>query len=181
MKAIKPSNIKRFLVGVVITMAVVSLTSFADASDRKGRFTLEPAVGFMADTPDHTAFALAFSGDYYLTNEFSVGPLLQMGFTNDLFLMGLTVQAKYTFDLGGVPNLKPHLQAGLGFAYADLKPGGGGNQSGTSFLIPFGPGAEYKLTNSISLDGTVLFNYTNLDVRNENFFVSVLIGAKFIF
>ncbi len=171
-----------FLVGVVITLVIVSQVSFAGAADRMGRFTFEPAVGFMANTPDHTAFAVALSGDYYLTNEFSVGPLLQMGFTNDLFLMGLTVQAKYTFDLGGVPNLKPHVQAGLGFAYADFKPGGGRSDSDTSYLIPFGLGAEYRLTNSLSLDGTVLFNLTNLDVRgSENFFVSVLFGAKFKF
>lgn len=34
-------------------------------------------------------------GDYFLTHEFPIGPLLQMGFTGDLFQLGLTVQAKY--------------------------------------------------------------------------------------
>ena len=170
----------RFLAGFVITLVIVALTSFADASDRKGRFALGGALGFMTDTPDSTAFALGLSGDYYLTEGFSIGPLLQMGFTGDLFMIAPSAQAKYTFDLGGIPNLKPYAQAGIGFIYADLKRGGE-KTNDTSFIIPFGLGAEYKLTNAISLDGTVLLNATNLDVRNENLFVTFLFGLKFAF
>ncbi len=181
MKAKKQSLIRLFFVGVVITLIMVSLTLSADASDRRGRFALGGALGFMVDTPDNTAFAIGLSGDYYFTNEFSIGPLLQMGFTGDLFMIGPSAQAKYTFDLGGIPNLKPYAQAGIGFIYADLKRGGGEKESDTSFLIPFGLGAEYKLTNAISLDATVLLNATNLKVRDENLFVTFLFGLKFAF
>ena len=181
MKTKKQSNVMRFLVGFVITLVLVSLTSFADASDRRGRFALGGALGFMTDTPDSTAFAVGLSGDYYLTNEFSIGPLLQMGFTGDLFMIAPSAQAKYTFDLGGIPSLKPYAQAGIGFIYADLKRGGGEKENDTSFIIPFGLGAEYKLTNAISLDGTVLLNATNLKVRDENLFVTFLFGLKFAF
>ena len=180
MKTKKQSHIMHFLVGFVITLVIVALTSFADASDRRGRFALGGALGFMTDTPDSTAFAVGLSGDYYLTEGFSIGPLLQMGFTGDLFMIAPSAQAKYTFDLGGIPNLKPYAQAGIGFIYADLKRGGE-KESDTSFIIPFGLGAEYKLTNAISLDGTVLLNATNLDVRDENLFVTVLFGLKFAF
>lgn len=180
MKAKKQSLIRLFFVGIVITLIMASLTLSADASDRRGRFALGGALGFMVDTPDNTAFAIGLSGDYYFTNEFSIGPLLQMGFTGDLFMIAPSAQAKYTLDLGGIPNLKPYAQAGIGFIYADLKRGGE-KTNDTSFIIPFGLGAEYKLTNAISLDGTVLLNATNLDVRNENLFVTVLFGLKFAF
>ncbi|MBI4768428.1 MAG: porin family protein [Deltaproteobacteria bacterium] len=180
MKTKKQSHIMPFLAGFVVTLVIVSLTSFAGASDRRGRFALGGALGFMTDTPDSTAFAVGLSGDYYLTNAFSIGPLLQMGFTGDLFMIAPSAQAKYTFDLGGIPNLKPYVQAGIGFIYADLKREGEKDDD-TSFIIPFGLGAEYKLTNAISLDGTVLLNATNLDVRDENLFVTVLFGLKFAF
>jgi hypothetical protein len=180
MKAIKHSQIRLFLLGVVITLVMVALTSFADASDRRGRFSLGGSLGFMTDTPDSTAFAIGLSGDYYITNEFSIGPLLQMGFTGDLFLIGPSAQAKYTFDLGAIPNLKPYAQAGIGFIYGELKRGGEKDKD-TSFLIPFGLGAEYKLTRDVSLDATVLLNATNLDLRDEHLFVTFLFGFKFAF
>ncbi len=96
----------------------------------------------MADTPDGTAFALGFSGDYYLTQGFSVGPLLQMGFTGDLFQLGLTVQAKYTFDIDQIPALKPHIEAGIGFIYADLNRSRGRNENDLSVLFPSALGSS---------------------------------------
>jgi len=142
MKAKQPSHIMRFLVGVVITIVIVALTSFAeakqDAADKKiGKLVFGAALGLQTDTPDSTAFALGLYGDYYLTREFSIGPLLQMGFTEDLFQLGLTAQAKYTFDLADIPKLKPHVQAGFGFIYADLDGGEGEARTipASSFLL----------------------------------------------
>jgi len=170
----------------VIFVLVLLLASVAEAQQvqpverRTGRFVFGAGLGLAGDTPDGTAFALGFSGDYYLTQEFSIGPLLQMGFTGDLFQLGLTAQAKYTFDLPQLPALKPHVEAGIGFIYADLdRPRGG--EDDTSFLIPIGLGAEYKLSNRISLDTTLLFNFTDLNVRDENFFITWLIGVKYPF
>jgi len=151
------------------------------ADDSTGRFYAGAALGLQSDTPDGTAYALGLYGDYYLTRRFSIGPLLQMGLTGDLFQAGLTGQAKYTFGIAGVPELKPHVQAGIGFIYADLDPKGSKREDDVSFLMPFGAGAEYKLTDQLSLDGTVLFNITNLDVRDENFFITWLIGLRFAF
>ncbi len=186
MKTKQASHIMRYLIGIIITMAIVALTSFAearqDAADGKtGRFAFGAAIGLQADTPDGTAFSLGLSGDYYLTHKLSIGPLLQLGFTNDLFQVGLTAQAKYTFDLPEVPKLKPNVQAGIGFIHADLDRRGWRREDDTSFLIPLGVGAEYKLTNSVSLDNTFLFNFTNLDVRDESYFFTWLIGLKFYF
>lgn len=135
-------------VGAIIILALLTFTQFAEAQKvqsadpRTGRFVLGAGLGLQADTPDNTAFALGFSGDYCFTRGFSIGPLLQMGFTGDLLQLGLTAQAKYTFDLKEIPELKPHVEAGLGFIYADLDRGRWGSNDETSFLIPLGIGAE---------------------------------------
>jgi len=166
---------------VIVVILAIGLASFAEAqqaADRTGKFFGGAAAGLQTDTADGTAFALGLYGDYYLTPGFSIGPLLQMGFTNDLFQLGLTAQAKYTFDIPNIPKLKPHVQAGLGFIHADLDEWHGSSKDDTSYLIPIGVGAEYRLTNSISLDGSVLVNFNDLDYRDGNSFMTWFFGVK---
>jgi opacity protein-like surface antigen len=178
---------RRLICAGVIIVVFVALTQFAEAQQaqskdqRAGGFILGAGMGFQANTPDGTAFALGLNGDYYVTQGLSVGPLLQLGFTGDLFQMGLTAQAKYTFDLEPIPSLKPHVEAGVGFIYADLDRTLGRSEHDVSFLFPLGIGAEYRLTKSISLDSTALFNFTDLDVRDRNFFFTWLLGLRYRF
>jgi len=173
-------------VGAMIVVAL-ALTRFSEAQNaqpadpRAGRYIFGADLGLQASTPDGTAFAFAFSGEYYVTQGFSLGPLLQMGFTGDLFQFGLTYQAKYTFDLKEIPALKPHIEAGIGVIYADLDRGRWRGENDFSFLIPLGIGAAYRLTHSISLDNTFLFNFTDLDVRDTHFFFTWLVGLKYRF
>ena len=173
-------------VGVVIAV-FVALTQFAEAQrvqpadERAGRFIFGAGLGLQANTPDGTAFALGLGGDYYISQGFSIGPLIQLGFTGDLFQFGVTGQAKYTFDIKQIPALKPHVEAGIGFIYSDLDRGRRGDQDDVSFLIPLGIGAEYRLTDSISLDSTFLFNFTDLDVRDKSFFLTWLVGLRYRF
>lgn len=149
---------------------------------RAGRWVLGVDIGLQAATADATAFAVGLSGEYFLTQNFSLGPLLQMGFTDDLFQIGPTIQTKFTFDLPDLPQLKPHLQGGIGFIHADLDRSGRPDLDDTSFLIPLGFGAEYRLDRNISIGTTFLFNFTDLDdVRNENFFFSWLTGLRLRF
>lgn len=179
-----------FLTTVVVAAVVtvmLAFTGWSDVSaqmrmdDRAGRFAIGGALGLQADTLDGKAFALGLYGDYYLDRHLSFGPLLQIGLTGDLRQIGLSAQAKYTVDVPSVPQFKPHFQAGLGFIHADLERSGLGNERDTSFLIPFGVGAEYQLTGPVSLDTSLLFNFTNLDIRDENFFFTWLVGIKYMF
>jgi len=178
---------RRLICAGVIIVVFLVLSQFANAQgvqsedQRTGRFILGAGLGLHAGTPDNTAFALGFNGDYYFTQGFSIGPLLQFGFTDDLFQFGFTGQAKYTFDLKEIPALKPHIEAGLGFIYLNLDRSRGGSEDDVSFLIPLGMGVEYRLTNSISLDTNFLFNFTDLDVRDENFFFTWLVGLRYRF
>jgi opacity protein-like surface antigen len=178
---------RRLICAGVIIVVFLAFAQFAEAQwvpsadERAGRFIFGAGLGLQASTPDGTAFALGFSGDYYFTQGFSVGPLLQMGFTGDLFQFGLTGQAKYTFDIKEIPALKPHIEAGIGFIYSDLDRGRWRSEDDVSFLIPLGLGAEYRLTDSISVDTNFLFNFTDLDVRDKNFFFTWLAGLRYRF
>jgi len=163
---------------VLLAAQAVEAQQVPPAASRAGKFVFGAGLGLQGDTLDGTAFSLGLSGDYFLTHVLSIGPLLQMGFTGDLFQLGLSAQLKYTFDLPQLPELKPHVEAGIGFVYADLSQGG----SDTSFLIPLGLGAEYKLSEKISLDTTLLFNFTDLNVgRGDSFFLTWLVGVKIPF
>lgn len=149
------------------------------AESRAGRLTLGANIGLQGATPDATAFAIGLDGDYFLTDNFSVGPLIQIGVTDDLFQIGPTLQAKFTFDLVSIPELKPHLQGGIGFIYADLDRSHRAGRHDASFLIPLGFGAEYRLSKDLSLASSFLFNFTDLDeVRSENFFITWLVGIR---
>jgi opacity protein-like surface antigen len=178
---------RRVICAGVMIVVFLALTQFAEAQrvqsadQRAGRFILGAGLGLQASTPDGTAFALGFSGDYYLTQGFSIGPLVQFGFTGDLFQFGFTGQAKYTFDIKEIPALKPHVEAGIGFIYSDLDLQRGRSEDDVSFLIPLGLGAEYRLTDSISVDTNFLFNFTDLDVRDKNFFFTWLVGLRYRF
>ena len=149
---------------------------------RTGKFTAGVGLGLQGGTADNTAFAVGASGDYFLTHNISVGPLLQVGVTSDLTQIGLTAQVKYTLDLLDIPDLEPHFQAGVGFIHADLDRGRFRDGDDTSFLIPIGFGAGYRLSQQVSLESTLLFNFTDLDdVVDDDFFITWLIGVRFHF
>lgn len=150
--------------------------------NRRGKFTVGAALGLQGETADGTAFAIGVSGDYFLTDNISVGPLLQIGLTDDLTQIGLSAQAKYTLDLPDIPDLTPHFQGGIGFIHADVDRGPFFDADDTSFLIPIGVGADYRLTQDISLESTLLLNFTDLDEGvNDNFFITWFVGARFHF
>lgn len=167
--------------GVAAAAQPARTSDVPDAVSRAGRFVGGVGLGLMGGTLDGETFALGGNLDYYFTNEFSVGPLLQLGFTGDLLQLGLSVQGKYTMDVRQLPALKPHVEAGIGFVYADYDTGRRSDDD-VSFLIPIGFGLEYRLSRRVSLDTTFYLNFTDLDVhKNDNFFVTWLIGARIPF
>ena len=115
-------------------------------------------VGFLSNTPDGTAFAFNMHADRFVQRNVSLGPLLQLGFTGDLTQVGFSGQGKYWIDVPQTDNrAKLVLQAGLGFVHADFF------RNDTSWLIPLGMGVDYALNRTISLTGTFLLNFTDLD------------------
>jgi hypothetical protein len=131
----------------------------AEAADPKaGTWTFGGALGFLADTPDGTAFALNGNAETFIERKFSIGPLLQLAATGDLAQIALSGQAKYWIDIPGTENrLKVTVQGGIGFVHAAFR------DDDTSWLIPIGAGADYKLTDSLNITGTFLLNFTDLE------------------
>lgn len=128
------------------------------ADPAPGTWTVGGGIGFLANTPDDTAFAFNLNVDRFLTQHWSVGPLLQMGFTGDMVQTGFSGQGKYWMDIPGMSNrLKLVMQAGIGFVHSDYRDGD------TSWLIPIGVGLDYKVDDSVTLTSTFLLNFTDLD------------------
>ena len=63
---------------------------------------------------------LAFSGDYFLDRNFSVGPLMQISPTGDLFQISFAGVGRYYFRLNNGINLVPF--TGIGLIHADPRP-----------------------------------------------------------
>lgn len=157
------------------------LAKAADSQPQKP-WSAGGTMGFLANTPDDTAFALNFNAEAKMTQQVSIGPLLQLGFTDDLALVGLSGQGKYAI---GIPDLgerfKVILQGGVGFVHADIGP------SDTSFLIPLGIGADYQINPGLAFKSDFLLNFTDLDIRrgrgrghdDTNVMPSLTFGVRF--
>jgi len=149
-----------FLYPLVVVLGIGLLSSYpAQAADPKtGTWSAGGAIGFLANTPDDTAFAFNVNADYFLNRNVSVGPLFQLAATGDLSQFGFSGQGKFWIDLPGTEHKgKLTLQAGLGFVHSDFV------ESDTSWLIPLGVGVDYMLTPKISFTATFLLNFTDLD------------------
>jgi hypothetical protein len=149
--------------------------------DRTRNFKLGTDIGFSGGTIDGTAFAVGINGDYEVAPHVSIGPLIQLGLTNHLFQIGVSAQAKLTLDIPDVPELKPQLQAGIGFIHADLDIAGG-TPDDTSWLIPIGMGLEYRAARNLYFDTTLLFNITDLNILNQSddLHVTWFVGLRFL-
>ncbi len=135
------------------------------------------SVGFLANTPDSTVFGLNFHADRFLSRDFSVGPLAQLGFGSNLTLAGFSGQGKYWIDLPGLSDrTKMNLQAGLGFVHADMGP------SDTSWLIPIGIGIDHAVADQVALTANFMLNFTNLDLgggRSTTIMPGLTFGIRF--
>jgi len=135
------------------------------------------AIGFLANTPDDTAFAFNLNADRFFTREFSVGPLLQLGFAGDMNQVGFSGQGKYWIDLPETNNrVKLVLQGGLGFIHSDFF------RDDTSWLIPIGVGLDYAVNQNVSLTTNFLLNFTDLDTgagTGANVMPGLTFGVRF--
>ena len=166
---------------LALTAAGSVFAQQTSSPDRTRKFELGADIGFAGGTLDGTAFAVGISGDFPVAPHVTIGPLIQLGVTDDLFQIGVTAQAKFTLDLPDVPDLKPQLQAGIGFIHADLDFSNGSDDD-TNWLIPIGVGLEYRAMKNLYFATTLLFNWTDLQIRNESddLHVDWFVGLRFL-
>ncbi len=151
---------RRFLYPLVVVVAIGLLgLDTAQAADLKtGTLSGGGAIGFLANTPDGTAFAFNANADYFVHQNVSFGPLFQLAATGDLFQFGLSGQGKLWIDLPGTEHkARLVLQGGFGFLHSDFI------EADTSWLIPLGVGLDYAISPKINVTATFLLNFTDVD------------------
>jgi hypothetical protein len=141
----------------------------AAPANRAGHFAFGFGFGPMLSTESGSILGLEFTGDYFVSHELSVGPLLQVGLDDGYSQVGLTAQIKYTFDIDANPMIHPHVQGGMGFIHAS----NGGSQ--TDFLLPLGGGIDVEVAKHLFLNTTLLLNVTGL---RDDLYVSWFFGFR---
>jgi hypothetical protein len=142
-----------------------------------GDVTLRVGFGILGNTPDGTALAANANIDVFVLPGFSVGPLFQSAFTEEAGQFGLSGQLKYWFTIPGTDGrLTVTPQAGIGFVYNSYCFGD------TSWLVPVGLTVDYRVTRWLSVDGTFLMNFTDLDTgrgSGATFMPGFTVGVRF--
>ena len=137
-----------------------------------------PSVGLgIGFTLDPETFLFGGRFDYPLVSGLSLGPFIQVGVSDEDTLVGISGNFKYSFILAEVPRLVPSVEAGAGVLVADTEENGGDDDSDTSFLLVFGGGADYMITNNFGVGSHVYFNPA--PGPGEDFFFSWYFGIVF--
>jgi hypothetical protein len=151
----------------------------------ENRWGFGSGLGFTAGTVNDTVFNLAFSADYFLDRNFSVGPLMQISPTGDLFQISFAGVGRYYFRLNNGINLVPF--TGIGLLHADLDRGTGPgriDRNDTSWYIPIGVSLEYQATHNLALTSTLIVNLHDINLspslrENDTTSVALLFGFRF--
>ena len=142
-------------------------------------------LGFTSGTVNGTVFTLAFSGDYYIDRNFSIGPMMQISPMGDLFQISFAGVGRYHFRLNNGINLVPF--SGIGLLYVDLDRGTGPghiDRNDTSWYIPIGVSLEYQATHNVALSSTLMVNLPDINLspslsEHDHTSVALLFGFRF--
>jgi len=167
----------------ILVAGPVVFASRAQADENRWGFG--SGLGFTSGTVNDTVFNLAFSGDYFLDRNFSVGPLMQISPTGDLFQISFAGVGRYYFRLNNGINLVPF--TGIGLIHADLDRGTGPgriDRNDTSWYIPIGVSLEYQATHNLALTSTLIVNLHDINLspslsENDTTSVAMLFGFRF--
>ena len=168
---------------VILVAGTAVFASRAQADEPRWGFG--SGLGFTSGTVNGTVFNLAFSGDYFLDRNFSIGPLVQINPTGDLFQISFAGVGRYYFRLNNGINLVPF--TGVGLIHADLDRGAGPgriDRNDTSWYIPIGLSLEYQATHNVALTSTLIVNLHDIDLspslsENDTTSVAMLFGFRF--
>jgi hypothetical protein len=161
--------------------AVGAPQSWAD----ENRWGFGSGLGLTSGTVNGTVFNLAFSGDYYLDRNFSVGPMMQISPMGDLFQISFAGVGRYYFRLNNGINLVPF--TGIGLIHADLDRRTGPqpiDRNDTSWYIPIGVSLEYQASHNLALTSTLIVNLHDINLspslrENDQTSVALLFGFRF--
>jgi hypothetical protein len=171
---------------ILLTILAAGAVVFAPrAQADENRWGFGSGLGFTSGTVNGTVLNLAFSGDYFLDRNFSVGPMMQISPMGDLFQVSFAGVGRYYFRLDNGINLVPLM--GFGLIHADLDRGSGPgrvDRNDTSWYIPLGASLEYQTAHNLALTSTLIFNLHNIDLspslqEKDRTSVTLLFGFRF--
>lgn len=116
---------------------------------------------------------LGGQADIYLTDEWAVGPMLQLGLSGNKMIIAPSFNVKRVFEMQTAADTRwrPFVQAGVGFAFL-YQDGRAGDNDDLGFLLNGGGGVEVFLDNGLSLASTVMVNVLPDKVLGESSFLS---------
>lgn len=166
-------------------LAAGTLVAAPRAQADEQRWGFGSDLGLTSGTVNGTVFTLAFSGDYYIDRNFSVGPMMQISPMGDLFQISFAGVGRYHFRLNNGINLVPF--TGIGLLHADLDRGTGPariDRNDTSWYIPIGLSLEYQVVHNIALSSTLIVNLHDINLapslpEKDRTSVALLFGFRF--
>ncbi len=165
--------------------AAGTVLSAPRAQADENRWGFGSDLGLTSGMVNGTVFTLAFSGDYYLDRNFSIGPMMQISPMSDLFQISFAGVGRYHFRLNNGINLVPF--SGIGLLHVDLDRGtssGRIDRNDTSWYIPIGVSLEYQAAHNLALSSTLIVNLHDIDLspsisENDHTSVALLFGFRF--
>lgn len=156
-------------------------TVMADGN-RKGLMRARAGLGMTASP---TNFLLLIGAEYFVSDVVAVGPLMQFGL-GDEFIFAPTFNVWGWFDpFAAEPEilskLHPFVTFGIGLVHVDVDAPAGADDTATEFLLNFGGGVEYQITERIDVNSMLVFNVIP-DGEGDDFFLSwQVVGGTFRF
>jgi hypothetical protein len=139
-------------------------------------WSLRVGVGFIDDP---NAFLMNFEVPYAFDQWVFAGPMLQVGIdgNNTVVAPSLNVGVAIPNMPGeALERLRPYGFLGIGFAYLE-DDNRRNNDSSTGFMVNFGFGLEYELSEHFFLGSQMMFNFLPETTLGQSFFYSWQIGG----
>jgi hypothetical protein len=119
---------------------------------------------------------------YAPADHFTLGPEIDLGVEEDLFLVSPTLVLKNTFrpPLEALRGWLAHIEGGAGFAYMDRD--GGGDDDDTAFILTAGAGLEFRLEEDVTLVTGLKGTWAPGGILDEHTWLTwEVLGLKFYF
>ncbi len=156
-----------FVVVIMFAGGAAAQEQAGSLTSRGGYVSIGIAGGMLID-PDMAGGA--FSLDYYVTDEISVGPYFVGGGYEDNSFWGVSGQVKFSAPLAGNASVRPYGQLGIGFVELDFEDRE--DDPEMTYFFPLAGGFEFELTDILSLDVGGQFHVT------EDTFAGAMVGLR---
>lgn len=158
----KPARRYSTRLAAACATALCALSASFGAAAQESSGSSYPTVGlggnfgFQKLSSSNGLFEVGADIPIYFTEDFSVGPWMQLGVGQSTVNLIVTANARYAFDFlerTRFNEVEPFVQGGLGLAYTRFAGAGA-----TDFVMNMGFGAEVPVNDHVYVGSDVMFN-----------------------